>query len=113
MKLESPPLRCEAIERNAGAQILPLSSLGGEKIARFELVRRARSADRAGASGVDQDPIIDNSQDEVIAHFEGYASVHEVVRYRDQKHLRSILDTEVLQAAETMYSELKPRAVSY
>ena len=60
-------------------------------------------------------PIIDNSEheDEVIAHFEGYASVHEVVRYRDQTHLRSILDTEILQHAETMYSELKPRAVIY
>ena len=58
-------------------------------------------------------PIIDQSQheNEVIAHFEGYASVHEVVRYRDQKHLRSILDSEFLQAAETMYGDLKPRAV--
>ena len=58
-------------------------------------------------------PIIESAQveDEVIAHFEGYASVHSVVRYRDESHLRSILATQIVAAAETMYAALKPRAV--
>ena len=36
-------------------------------------------------------PIIEATQreGEVIAHFEGYASVHKVVRYRDRTHLRA------------------------
>jgi hypothetical protein len=60
-------------------------------------------------------PIIETAQkeDEVIAHFEGYASVHNVVRYRDQKHLRAILAAEILRPAEGMYEALKPRAVMY
>lgn len=60
-------------------------------------------------------PIIESAQKEaeVIAHFEGYASVHAVVRYRDQKHLRAILAAEILRPAETMYEALKPRAVMH
>jgi hypothetical protein len=60
-------------------------------------------------------PIIETAQkeDEVVAHFEGYASVHKVVRYRDQMHLRAILAAEILQPAEAMYKALKPRAVMY
>ena len=58
-------------------------------------------------------PIIDAAQREaeVIAHFEGYASVHKVVRYKDKTHLRAILGTEIVKAAERMYDDLKPRAV--
>lgn len=60
-------------------------------------------------------PIIESTQREaeVIAHFEGYASVHTVVRYRDQAHLRSILGSQIVGAAESMYDALKPRAVIY
>ena len=60
-------------------------------------------------------PIIESAQreDEVIAHFEGYASVHKVVRYKDERHLRAILGTEILRSAETMYGDLKPRTVIY
>ena len=60
-------------------------------------------------------PIIESKQreDEVIAHFEGYASVHEVVRYKNQAHLGTILGTEIVPAAERMYENLKPRAVVY
>lgn len=60
-------------------------------------------------------PIIETAQheDEVVAHFEGYASVHPVVRYRDQTHLRAILASEVLGPAEALYETLKPRAVMY
>jgi hypothetical protein len=52
-------------------------------------------------------------QDEklVIAQFETYHSVHPVIRYLDGAHLRSILDAQILSAAEEMYAELKPRAV--
>jgi hypothetical protein len=58
-------------------------------------------------------PIIDASQREreVVAHFEGYASVHKVVRYKDGTHLKAILGTEIVAAAERMYDDLKPRAV--
>jgi hypothetical protein len=58
-------------------------------------------------------PIIDASQREreVVAHFEGYASVHTVVRYKDGTHLKAILGTEIVAAAERMYDNLKPRAV--
>ena len=60
-------------------------------------------------------PIIDAAQHEaeVIAHFEGYSSVHAVVRYNDKAHLRAILDAEIVSAAERMYDDLKPRAVIY
>jgi hypothetical protein len=60
-------------------------------------------------------PIIEATQreEEVIAHFEGYASVHRAVRYKDPTHLRAILGTEVLPAAERLYEDLKPRAVIY
>ena len=60
-------------------------------------------------------PIIESTQreEEVVAHFEGYASVHKAVRYKDATHLRAILGTEVLPAAERLYERLKPRAVIY
>lgn len=60
-------------------------------------------------------PIIEAAQreNEVIAHFEGYQSVHKVVRYRDQKHLKTILGAQIVKAGETMYERLKPRAVIY
>jgi hypothetical protein len=58
-------------------------------------------------------PIIDAAQreNEVIAHFEGYQSVHKVVRYRDQTHLKTILASQIVKAGEAMYETLKPRAV--
>jgi hypothetical protein len=58
-------------------------------------------------------PIIETAQkeEEVVAHFEGYASVHTVVRYRDQTHLGAILAADILGPAEAMYEALKPRAV--
>jgi len=58
-------------------------------------------------------PIIDAAQDEkeVIAEFEGYASVHPVVRYRDMPHLQKILDAKVVKPAEALYADLRPRAV--
>ena len=58
-------------------------------------------------------PIIDAQQDEkeVIAEFEGYASVHSVVRYRDMPHLQEILDAQVVKPAEAAYADLRPRAV--
>lgn len=58
-------------------------------------------------------PIIQAQQDEklVIAQFETYHSVHPVIRYLDGTHLRSILDAQILSAAEAMYTELQPRAV--
>ena len=58
-------------------------------------------------------PIIDAEQDEkeVIAEFEGYASVHPVVRYRDMPHLKGILDAQVVKPAEALYTELRPRTV--
>jgi len=60
-------------------------------------------------------PIIRASQreDEVIAYVEGFRSAHKVVRYRDEAHLRSILDSEILKAGETLHDELKPQAVIY
>jgi hypothetical protein len=39
--------------------------------------------------------------------------VHKVVRYKDKTHLRALLGTEILRAAETMYGDLKPRTVIY
>ena len=58
-------------------------------------------------------PIIDAQQDEkeVIGEFEGYASVHPVVRYRDMPHLQGILDAQVVKPAEALYADLRPRAV--
>lgn len=58
-------------------------------------------------------PIIEAAQREaeVIAHFEGYASVHRVVRYKDRSHLGALLGTEIVTAAERMYDDLKPRSV--
>jgi hypothetical protein len=60
-------------------------------------------------------PIIHASQDEdeVVAYVEGFRSAHTVVRYRDEAHLRSILDSEILRAGEALRAELKPRAVVY
>jgi hypothetical protein len=60
-------------------------------------------------------PIIEAAQheNEVIAHFEGYQSVHKVVRYKDQKHLKTIIGAQIVRAGETMYEALKPRAVIY
>ena len=62
-------------------------------------------------------PIIEASQyddeDEVIAYVEGFKSAHKVVRYRDAAHLRSIIDSEILEAGETLHDELKPRAGMY
>jgi hypothetical protein len=57
-------------------------------------------------------PIIEARQkeDEVIEHIATYRSAHPVVRYRDETHLRSILDDEILAAAETLYTALRPRA---
>ena len=60
-------------------------------------------------------PIIHASQreDEVVAYVEGFRSAHKVVRYRDEAHLRSILDSEILKAGETLHDALKPRVVIY
>ena len=60
-------------------------------------------------------PIMHASQreDEVVAFVQGFRSAHKVVRYRDDAHLRSILDAEVLKAGEMLSDELKPRAVIY
>lgn len=60
-------------------------------------------------------PIIEATQNEkeVIAHFEGYASVDSVVRYRDESHLGSILTPTIIRRAETMYDKLKPRTLIY
>jgi hypothetical protein len=57
-------------------------------------------------------PIIEARQkeDDVIDHIATYRSAHPVVRYRDDAHLRAILDDEILAAAETLYTELRPRA---
>ena len=60
-------------------------------------------------------PIIHASQreDEVVAYVEGFKSAHKVVRYRDEAHLRSILDSEILTAGEALHDQLKPRIVIY
>ena len=60
-------------------------------------------------------PIIHASQreDEVVAYVEGFRSAHKVVRYRDEAHLCSILDSEILKAGETLHDALKPRVVIY
>ena len=60
-------------------------------------------------------PIIHASQreDEVVAYVEGFRSAHKVVRYRDEAHLRSLLDSEILKAGETLHDTLKPRVVIY
>jgi hypothetical protein len=60
-------------------------------------------------------PIIEAAQheNEVIAHFEGYQSVHKIVRYKDQKHLKTIIGSQIVKAGESMYEVLKPRAVIY
>jgi hypothetical protein len=57
-------------------------------------------------------PIIEAGQKEelVIEHIGTYRSAHAVVRYRDGAHLRSILESEILAAAERLYAELRPRA---
>jgi CHAT domain-containing protein len=58
-------------------------------------------------------PIIDAGQDEkeVVAEFEGYASVHPVVRYRDMPHLKGILAANIVKPAEALYLALRPRTV--
>jgi hypothetical protein len=58
-------------------------------------------------------PIIHAAQDEkeAIAEVEGYRWVHPVVRYRDMPHLKQILDASVVQPAEALYAELRPRTV--
>jgi len=58
-------------------------------------------------------PIIHAAQreEEVVAHFERYDSVHKVVRYKNQTHLRAMLGTEIVTIAERMYEDFKPRAV--
>jgi len=52
-----------------------------------------------------------SDEKEVIGEFEGYASVHPVVRYRDMPHLQGILDAQVVKPAEALYADLRPRAV--
>jgi hypothetical protein len=59
-------------------------------------------------------PIIQAQQQEdlVIEHVATYRSAHPVVRYRDGAHLRTILDREVLAAAEALYAELRPGGIA-
>jgi hypothetical protein len=47
------------------------------------------------------------------AYVEGFKSAHKVIRFRDEAHLQSIIDSEILEAGETLHEELKPRAVIY
>ncbi len=58
-------------------------------------------------------PIIEAAQREypVADNILRRSSVHPVVKYRDHAHLSAILDTEVLQPAESLYEALKPRAL--
>lgn len=58
-------------------------------------------------------PIIHAQQDEreVIAEFEGYGSVHRVVRYRDLPDLHEVIQAQVVTGAEALYTDLRPRAV--
>jgi hypothetical protein len=57
-------------------------------------------------------PIIDAAQKEdlVLEHIATYRTAHAIVRYRDGVHLRSILEDEILAAAERLYAELRPRS---
>jgi CHAT domain len=58
-------------------------------------------------------PIIQWEEDEkdAVAEFEGYPWVHSVVRYRDLAHLEQILQSQVIEPAEQLYDDLRPRAV--
>jgi hypothetical protein len=57
-------------------------------------------------------PIIDarqkSKEDLLIEHVAAYQNAHPVLSYNDGPHLRSILDSEVLAAAETLYARLRP-----
>ena len=48
---------------------------------------------------------------EVVDEFEGYTSVHPVVRYQDMSHLEDMLDAAVVKPAEALYASLRPRAM--
>jgi hypothetical protein len=59
-------------------------------------------------------PIIEASQREypVLDHILRRDSVSKpIVRYRDVKHLRSIIDQQVLAPAEVLYGQLRPGAL--
>ena len=59
-------------------------------------------------------PLIDAGlkEREVLAHFESFASVHRHFAYRDAAHLRALLGSDVIPAAERMSARLRPAVVA-
>ena len=80
----------------------------------LEHLERSRIAFHAEAAGLSADQCAARRSSDVwsimdvVEHIATYRSAHAVIRYRDGAHLRGILDSEVLAAAEALYAELRP-----
>jgi hypothetical protein len=77
---------------------------------RSEVGAGVRQDRRASTRCLSSDHPRELAEDEVVAYVEGRSDPRAVVRYRDEAHLRSILDSEILKAGETPHDALKPRA---